>query len=73
MHRYLEEGADPNAYDEHGVSLLRYALFGNAPDTLRLLFGYGADPAKDPQSSLAVWNFASSSRLRALYLELTGH
>jgi len=70
LKRFLDDGADPNANDQYGVSLLRYALYGKAPDTLRLLFTRGADPEKDPESALTVWTYASSSPLRALYLEL---
>ena len=49
-----------------------YAIFGGAPDSLRLLFESGADPDIKSDTGYTAWMYAALSPLRNLYLELWG-
>lgn len=47
---YPDAGADSDSSDDAGRTLLMYAVLGEAPDTMRLLFEAGADPQKKTDS-----------------------
>ncbi len=69
---FLEAGVDPDRADEAGRTLLMYAVLGEAPDTMRLLFEAGADPEKETDSGKYPWLYAALNPLRPRFLELWG-
>ncbi len=69
---YLEAGGDPNKSDQAGCTLLMYAVLGQAPATMTLLFEAGADPQKETGSGKTPWFYAALNPLRQRYLELWG-
>ena len=66
----VADGADPDSVDSEGRTPLMYAVFGEAPDTLRLLFEQGADPTRETKAGNVAWFYAALNPLRPLYLEL---
>ena len=69
---FLDAGADPNSSDEVGRTLLMYAVLGEAPDTMTLLFEAGADPQKQTKAGNFPWLYAAINPLRHRFLELWG-
>jgi hypothetical protein len=69
---FLDAGADPNSADDAGCTLLMYAVLGQAPDTLTLLFEAGADPQKQTKAGKFPWLYAAINPLRHRFLELWG-
>lgn len=59
-----------NQADELGRTALMYSVFGNAPDTMKILMRRGADLKKETQSGWTVWMFVSTTPLRQLFLDL---
>ena len=70
--RFLDSGADPDSTDDRGRTLMMWAVLGNAPDTMELLFTRGADPEKKSDCGLYPWYYAALSPLRATFLRLWG-
>lgn len=70
---FLETGADPDSSDDEGRTLLMYAVLGEAPDTMTLLFEAGADPKKQTRTGRFPWLYAALNPLRHRFLELSGH
>lgn len=69
---FLDAGADPDSADETGRTLMMYAVLGEAPDTMTLLFEAGADPEKQTHSGNYPWFYAAVNPLRQSFLELWG-
>ncbi len=69
---FLDAGTDPNSSDDAGRSLLMYAVLGEAPDTMALLFEAGADPREQTESGVHPWLYAALSPLRQRFLESWG-
>ncbi|MDZ7795476.1 MAG: hypothetical protein U5P10_17815 [Spirochaetia bacterium] len=69
---FLDAGADPNSSDEAGSTLLMYAVLGEAPDTMTLLFEAGADPQKETKAGKFPWLYAALGPLRQRFLKLWG-
>lgn len=69
---FLAAGADPDSSDEAGRTLMMYAVLGEAPDTMTLLFEAGADPEKQTNSGYFPWFYAAVNPLRQRFLELWG-
>lgn len=69
---FLDSGADPDSTDDDGCTLLMYAVLGEAPDTMTLLFEAGADPQKKSDSGEFPWLYAALNPLRHRFLELWG-
>ena len=69
---FLDAGADPNSADDAGCTLLMYAVLGEAPDTMTLLFEAGADPQKKTKDGKFPWLYAALNPLRHRFLELWG-
>jgi len=69
---FLDAGADPNSADDAGCTLLMYAVFGEAPDTMTLLFEAGADPQKKTNAGKFPWLYAALNPLRHRFLEMWG-
>ena len=69
---FLDAGMDPDRADAAGRTLMMYAVLGEAPDTLRLLFEAGADPQKETESGEYPWFYAALNPLRQRFLELWG-
>ena len=72
LQRFLDAGADPDSGDDAGCTLLVYAVLGEAPDTMTLLFEAGADPQKKNDSGKFPWLYAALNPLRHRFLELWG-
>ena len=70
---FLDAGADPNSSDDAGCTLLMYAVLGEAPDTMTLLFEAGADPLKKTNAGKFPWLYAALNPLRNRFLELSGN
>jgi hypothetical protein len=69
---FLNDGANPNSSDDEGCTLLMYAVLGEAPDTMTLLFEAGADPQKTTDSGTFPWLYAAVNPLRQRFLKLWG-
>lgn len=69
---FLDAGADPNSSDDAGNTLLMYAVLGEAPDTMTLLFEAGADPKQKNYSGIFPWLYAALNPLRHRFLKLWG-
>jgi len=72
LREFLNAGADPNTSDDEGRTLLMYAVLGEAPDTMTLLFEAGADPQKKTNAGNFPWLYAALNPLRHHFLKLWG-
>ena len=72
LQSFLDAGGDPDSADDAGRTLMMYAVLGEAPDTMTLLFEAGADPQKETDSGAFPWFYAALNPLRHRFLELWG-